>query len=386
MIRRAGRLTSLTIVALMVFWSGHPAAAEHVVAAYVFPQARVLTPGEIDARKLTRINYAFANIADGRIVEGVATDAANFAALNALKKDNPHLTVLVSVGGWLWSGGFSDVALTPASRAIFIDSVEAFVTRYTLDGLDVDWEFPGQRGAGHTFRTEDKQNYTLLLKELRGRFDTMTRRLHRPLYLTTAVGGTTDYLEHTEMGEVARYVDTVNVMAYDYYEPDGEGSTGNHAPLFTDPADPRGISADRSVREYEKAGVPADKIVLGVPFYGHVWGQAPATNHGLFQPGKPIPGSYSNYAAIATTMLGQGYDRYWDAAASAPYLYNAEKQIFVSYEDPQSLALKCKYVNEHHLKGVMFWDYAGDPSGTLLGAIDEGLKPGADIRYGVKAR
>ena len=189
MIRRAGRLTSLTIVALMVFWSGHPAAAEHVVAAYVFPQARVLTPGEIDARKLTRINYAFANIADGRIVEGVATDAANFAALNALKKDNPHLTVLVSVGGWLWSGGFSDVALTPASRAIFIDSVEAFITRYTLDGLDVDWEFPGQRGAGHTFRTEDKQNYTLLLKELRGRFDTMTRKLHRPLYLTTAVGG-----------------------------------------------------------------------------------------------------------------------------------------------------------------------------------------------------
>ena len=188
------------------------------------------------------------------------------------------------------------------------------------------------------------------------------------------------------MGEVARYVDTVNVMAYDYYEPDGEGSTGNHAPLFTDPADPRRISADRSVREYEKAGVPADKIVLGVPFYGHVWGQVPATNHGLFQPGKPIPGSYSNYAAIASTMLGQGYDRYWDAAASAPYLYNAEKQIFVSYEDPQSLALKCKYVNEHHLKGAMFWDYAGDPSGTLLGAIDEGLKLGADIRYGVKAR
>jgi chitinase len=386
-IRRAGRPTTLIFAALICLaWNKHYAAAEPVVAAYVFPQARLLTPGEIDAKKLTRVNYAFANIANGRIVEGLPTDAANFGALNALKKANPRLTVLVSVGGWLWSGGFSDASLTPASRDVFIDSVEAFITRYNLDGLDVDWEFPGQPGAGHTFRPEDKQNYTLLLKELRGRFDKMAGKLHRPLYLTTAVGATTDFLEHTEMGEVAKYVDTVNLMAYDYYEPGDQEITGNHAPLFTDPADPRGISADRSVREYEKAGVPADKIVLGVPFYGHVWGQVQATNHGLFQPGKPIPGAYANYAAITSTMLGQGYARYWDSPASAPYLYNAEKQIFVSYEDPQSLALKCKYVYEQHLKGVMFWDYAGDPSGTLLGAIDAGLKPGTDTHHGARAR
>ena len=82
----------------------------------------------------------------------------------------------------------------------------------------------------------------------------------------------------------------------------------------------------------------ARKLVLGVPFYGHVWGQVPATNHGLFQPGQPVPNAYANYAAIVSTMLGQGYTRYWDAAASVPYLYNAEKQIFVSYEDPESLA------------------------------------------------
>jgi chitinase len=383
---RAGKLTTLIFALFCLAWSKQNAAAEQVVAAYVFPQARVLAPGEIDANKLTRVNYAFANIANGRIVEGLPTDAANFAALNALRKDNPQLTVLVSVGGWLWSGGFSDAALTPASRAIFIDSVEAFVTRYKLDGLDVDWEFPGERGAGHTFRPEDKQNYTLLLKELRGRFNKMDGKLHHPLYLTIAVGATTDFLDHTEMGEVAKYVDTVNLMAYDYYEPGDQEITGNHAPLFTDPADSRGISADRSVHEYEKAGVPADKIVLGVPFYGHVWGQVQATNHGLFQAGKPVPGAYANYAAITSSMLGQGYARYWDAPASAPSLYNAEKQIFVSYEDPQSLALKCNYVNEQHLKGVMFWDYSGDPSGTLLGVIDAGLKAGAGTHHEAKAR
>jgi chitinase len=351
------------------------AANEPVIGAYVFPQSRALTPDDINGKKLTRVFYAFANIADGRIVEGEPVDAANFATLLALKKDNPHLTILISVGGWLWSGGFSDAALTPASRAIFIDSVAAFITRYQLDGLDVDWEYPGMRGATNNFRPEDKQTYTLLLKELRHRFDTMTGTLHHPLYLTIAAGSSTSFLEHTEMREVSKYVDTVNLMAYDYYEPEDGSITGNHAPLFINPADPKGVSTDRSVQEFLKAGVPAKKIVLGVPFYGHIWGQVPATNHGLFQPGQPVKNGESNYTAIVNTMMGHGYTRYWDAAASVPYLYSEEKQIFVSYEDPQSLAAKCKYVKKMHLKGMMFWDYESDPSGALLDAIDAGLMP-----------
>ena len=362
------------------------AAATPVVAAYVFANNRTLMPGEIAAKKLTRVNYAFANISDGRIVEGSPTDAANFAALTALKQENPRLTVLVSVGGWLWSGRFSDAALTPARRAVFIDSVEAFITRYHLDGLDVDWEYPGMRGAGNTFRPEDKQTYTLLLKELRHRFDIMSVTLHHPLYLTVAAGSSSAFLEHTEMALVAKYVDTVNLMAYDYYEPENGKPTGNHAPLFTDPADPKGVSADRSVREFEQAGVPARKLVLGVPFYGHVWGQVPATNHGLFQPGQQIPNTDAGYATIASTMLGHGYTRYWDSAASVPYLYQAEKQIFVSYEDPESLTAKCKYVKKQHLKGIMFWDYSGDPSGVLLNAIDTALRPGSNAHDGREAQ
>lgn len=356
------------------------------MTAYVFTDGAALAPGQVDARKLTRVNYAFANIEHGRIVEGFAVDAGNLAALNALKHDNPQLTVLVSVGGWLWSGGFSDMALTKESRAIFIDSVASFVTRYNLDGLDIDWEYPGMPGSTQSFRPEDKQNYTLLVKELRGRFDSMEKKTHHRVYITLATGGESGFLEHTEMGEVQKYVDTVNLMAYDYYEPGAGKITGNHAPLFTDPADPKAISADRSVREYEKAGVPAEKIVLGVPFYGHVWGQVPPMNNGLFQPGERVPHAYSNYEAVVNTMLGHGYSRYWDASASVPYLYNARKQIFVSYEDPESLALKCKYVRDHHLAGMMFWDYSGDPSGTLLGAIDAGLKIASDAHGNQQAR
>ncbi len=347
-----------------------PASVKAIVA-YIFPQNSEFQPGQVDAASLTRVNYAFANIVDGRMVTGYAEDAENFAYLLALKEQNPSLTVLVSVGGWLWSTNFSDMAVTRQSREIFIGSVMEFLAKYNLDGLDIDWEFPGEPGWGHPYRAVDKQNFTLLLKELRARFTKESRKTHRKLYLTIAAGASNDFLANTEMAKVERYVDTVNLMCYDYYEPDSDGITGNHAPLFADPADPRKASADGSVVAFEKAGVPARKILLGLPFYGHVWGQVAGTNHGLFQPGKQVPHAFGSYSSITSTMLNQGYVRYWDSSASVPYLYNPQKQIFVSYEDPESIAAKCRYILSRKLGGVMFWEYSSDPSGALLHAIND---------------
>ncbi|MGB7200385.1 MAG: glycosyl hydrolase family 18 protein, partial [Acidobacteriaceae bacterium] len=89
--------------------------------------------------------------------------------------------------------------------------------------------------------------------------------------------------------------------------------------------------------------------------------------------GDPVPNAYSTYGKLTQDIINQGFTRYWDAKASVPYLYNPQKQIFVSYEDPESLAMKCKYVIDHHLAGMMFWEYESDPSGKLLDAIDRGL-------------
>jgi chitinase len=351
--------------------------SEPMVVGYVFPQDAALQAGQIDAHSLTRVNYAFANIKDGRMVTGFASDAENFAFLTGLRKQNPGFTVLVSVGGWLWSTNFSAVSLNAESRKTFIQSVMEFLERYGLDGLDIDWEYPGMAGAGHPFRGEDGRNFTLLLKELRKQFDEETEKGGRKLYLTLAAGASDDYLAHTEMKKVQKYVDTVNLMAYDYVEPGSDPLTGHHAPLFTNPADSRNYSADASVKAFERAGVPAGKILLGVPFYGHLWGEVSDRNHGLMQPGKAVPNAYAPYSAVTGTMLNQGYVRYWDPVASVPYLYNSEKHIFVSYEDTESLAAKCRYVLIHKLGGVMFWDYSGDPSGALLGTINQSLRGGA---------
>jgi chitinase len=108
-----------------------------------------------------------------------------------------------------------------------------------------------------------------------------------------------------------------------------------------------------------------------------MWGNVADTNHGLFQPGKPVPHAYAPYSAIVETMLKQGYVRYWDSSASVPYLYNSQTQIFVSYEDPESVAAKCSYIVSHKLGGAMFWDYSGDPSGALLRSLNQSLNPQA---------
>jgi chitinase len=350
------------------------------IIAYVFPRGRVLRADEVAAKKLTRINYAFANVADGKVVEGSAFDKENFAILNGLKQQNPNLKVLVSVGGWTWSKNFSDAALTMRSRKVFIDSAVDFVTRYDLDGLDIDWEYPGLKGDDNKFRPEDKQNYTLLLKELRLRFNREGPRLHRHLYTSIATGSNENFLEHTEMAKVQLYVDSINLMTYDMYG--GDKNTGHHSPLYENPDDPKHVSSNKSVQNYLAAGVKPNKIVLGVPFYGKGWNNVAATRNGLFQSGIATHDLHLDYGSIESILLkpGSGYVRYWDSSADSPYLYNGSTQTWVDYEDAESLAHKALYVRDYHLGGIMFWEYLADPNNVLLDAINAGLHPHALVK------
>ncbi len=176
--------TSSCLLALLIaqcFCCAAETRPQPMVVGYIFTQDAPLQPGQVDAHSMTRVNYAFANIKDGVMVTGFASDAQNFAILTELRKQNSGFTVLVSVGGWLWSTNFSDVSLTKQSRARFIQSVMAFLRKYDLDGLDIDWEYPGTIGAGHPFRPKDKQNFTSLLKELRKTIDDEEQKRHRKL-------------------------------------------------------------------------------------------------------------------------------------------------------------------------------------------------------------
>jgi chitinase len=372
------RIRILTTGVLFVFAAFCAARGQYsrplIIVGYVFPRGAVLKSGQINAHDLDRINYAFASTKNGRLVAGSAADEQNLATLTALKKEKPSLQILISVGGWLGSKDFSDIALTAQSRKTFIESAMNFLEHSHLDGLDLDWEYPGQAGAGHAYRAEDKQNFTLLLEDLRERFSQEEKVSGRRLYLTIAAEASDEYIAHTEMAKVQDIVDAVNVMAYDFNEAPSHGLTSHQAPLYTDPRSPISDSIDSCVSAYEYAGVPATKLILGVPFYGRSWERVSSADHGLFQQGRPAGRDFIPFAEINGSMLGHGFSRYWDAAASAAYLYSEDQKIFVSYDDQESLTRKCSYVLSHRLGGIMFWEYFDDPNGTLLGAIVGALR------------
>lgn len=351
-----------------------PPEGGRVVIGYVFPQEQVIDPSSIAANRLTHLNYAFANVKDGEVVEGFAHDAENLRVLTGLRRAHPKLKVLASVGGWTWSGGFSDAALTPESRRRFAASAVRYLRAHDLDGIDIDWEYPGLPGYGNTHRPEDRENFTALMAELRRALDEAGSREGRHYLLTFAAGAFPEFLAHVEMGKVQAQVDDVNLMAYDFREAGGDPEAGPHAALYRDPRDPQALSGDAAVREFLAAGVPRGKLVLGVPFYGRAWGGVGTPDAGLFQPGgRPAERLDTSYTALSAIVDRDGFVRHWDAWAEAPFLWNPEKRLFVSYDDPQSLAIKCRYVREHGLAGAMFWQYTSDATGALLETLAKGL-------------
>jgi chitinase len=370
-----------------------PARAQYKIVAYYLASplpARRLPPERIPAARLTHLNYAFADIdARGEIVVGDpqldTSGPDNFARLRQLKKRYPHLKTLISVGGWAWSQRYSDVALTPESRARFADSGVAFIRRHGFDGIDVDWEFPVAGGMPENpHRPQDKQNFTLLLRTMRDKLDAAGRQDRRKYLLTAAVGNNEAYLVNTEIVPVAATVDWLNVMAYDM---NGVWSkvAAHLAPLRTDPAmNVPGTSPKNNVTDlvdrYVAAGVPARQLVLGVPFYGYIWRGCPPARHGEYQTCQgPGRGTWEegalDYTDIETSVVGRnGYTRHWNAASRAAYAYNAATGDFVSYEDPQSLREKLRLVKDRRLGGIMFWELTGDRNQSLLGLLARDLR------------
>ena len=356
--------------------------ATRVIAGYLFVGNAPADVSDVDASRLTHINYAFANLRDGEVVEGFASDTENFRRLRELRQRHPHLRVLVAVGGWTWSGGFSDAALTVASRERFVRSAVAFVQRHDLDGLDIDWEYPGLPGNGNTHRPEDKANFTAMMAALRAGLDDLGRRTGRRYLLTFAAGAFPRFIEHTELAQVAASIDWVNLMTYDFRVAAVDPVAGHHANLFDHPDDEKRRSGDAAVREFLAAGVPAAKLVLGVPFYGRGWMDVRADRNGLYQPGVPLTDTKGlTYARLAADLVGKdGYERHWDPTAQQPYLWNASRRIFIAYDDPESVRRKAQYVVERGLAGVMYWQHGSDRTGTLLQALHESLQQGSTIR------
>ena len=333
---------------------------------------------DIPVTQVTHVMYAFSNPTPEGTCEihdpyaALELNGGSLYLLEELKVANPSLKTLISLGGWTLSEHFSAIAADPVTRSAYVDSCIDFMLTYGFDGIDVDWEYPVGGGL-YSGIPEDKENYTLLLSEFRTKLDQIA-----PGYLLTIAapaGATT--IPNMDLPDLAVPLDWINVMTYDFHGP-WESTTNHHAPLYSNSAQPDQNTVEIAIETYLDAGVPPEKLILGVPFYGKTWSEVTGGD-GLFQSGSVGPGNYEDgtmdYHHIVDNYLSNSsFTRYWDSQALVPYLHSETEQIFISYEDTESLQYKIDFILDKGLGGAMFWELSGDTQNQELGSfLSQGL-------------
>jgi chitinase len=354
-------------------------------------------------------------------VDGAADSAfqplkGNFNQLRKLKAAHPGLKILISIGGWTESKYFSNAALTRASRRAFVRScINMFfkgnlavdngadgrgVANGIFDGVDIDWEFPVCCGyAGNIERPSDRLHVTALFKEFRRQLNALTAATGRPYLLTAAIPSAPQQAAVSyDLAKVASLLSWINVMTYDMHG-SWDSYTAFNSPFSSDPADPiNPNSVQATVDFFRNHGVAASKLVVGVPFYGNQYIRVPNVSNGLYQPydNSGLDGSSWQMSASVTyhdlvdvgqvvasgaTPVGQsGFTRYWRAEAGEPWLFapsvNRGGQnvgVFITYEDPQSIAERVAYIKSAGLRGAMVWELGSDDDAhdlaNALGAL-----------------
>lgn len=374
-------LLVLSIVLLGACECNKPQGQLHVMAYSMAPDEGFF-PEQLPLEKLTHIIYSFTKVIDNQMKFADTLEHENLKLLVAQKQNYPRLKVMIACGGWGGSGGFSDMALSPETRKQFVTSAIAFLEKYQLDGLDLDWEYPGLPGIGNTHRDEDKENFTALVQELRKAMDESGKKY----LLTFASAGWEKYYNYIELDKVMPYVDYMNVMTYDNvggHDPftahhtnlgyvNLEDLNGTPAKSIIDtmatPASP--LSAEAIIDFCIKQGVNPKQIVIGAAFYGRGWVGVDPENNGLYQTTK---GAWSgaSFSDLQDRYINKnGFVRHWDSVAKAPYLYNQSDSIFITYDDQESVKLKTHYAREKNLGGIMFWQLPSDATEDgLLNAI-----------------
>ncbi|MDH5248358.1 MAG: glycoside hydrolase family 18 protein [Cyclobacteriaceae bacterium] len=351
----------LLIFGLLITACQAQSTNKFTVIAYYFGGPE--TVDSIAVEKLTHVIFSFCHLKGNTLQVDDSRDATTLSNLVALKKRNPALKVLLSLGGWGGCASCSDVFSTVEGREAFAQSVLALNKFFKSDGIDLDWEYPTIQGyPGHKYMAADKQNFTELVRTLR-------TTLGNDYEISFAAGGFQKFLdESVSWKDVMPVVDRVNLMTYDLVNGNST-MTGHHTALYSSPGQQE--STDNAVKHLIKIGIPANKLVIGAAFYGRMWENVPAEHNGLYQPGKFKMGI--SYKKIKTEISKErGFVPYWDDVAKAPYQYNAAEKLFLTYDNRRSMELKTKYVADNHLNGIMFWEITNDAyTDGLLDAIHD---------------
>lgn len=345
---------------------------------------------ELPADLLTHVSFAFLPLLPTGEVPALSDDALRDAReLSARRRDEPGLSVLVSVGGWgRGSAPFSDLVADPVAIETFVATIaDTYLEGLGFDGIDLDWEYPVRGGVPENpARPEDRRRFSDFAERLRELLDRRAERWGRRLLLTAATpagryqdGGLYDPRESYDFARLAGVLDWINLMAYDMGNGYCPVATPN-APLRPVGGDPTPEPArsenniEAALRLYRDAGVPADRIVLGCPLYGRVFSGVRPERGGLFSP-YDGPVTTRDLREILSGPADAGTERFCDAEAGIVWRHDPLTRTFLTYDPPETLARKGSYAREQGLRGAMVWEVGLDgPGSPGLSALVAGLR------------
>ncbi|RNA03844.1 chitotriosidase-1 isoform X1 [Brachionus plicatilis] len=373
------------------------------------PNNTKFVPSDLDPFLCTHYIYAFASINTTTYEiksfewndESHDKFVGRYEEFNNMKKINPTLKTLLAVGGWnMGSGPFSDMATNETYRNTFIKSVVKFLRKWKFDGLDLDWEFPAKREGS---KETDNRSFSYLvksiniclekIKELREAFynEALAARKEQLLLSAAVAAEKFTILKAYEIENIVSYLDFISIMSYDYHGA-WDKKLGHNSPLYSssqDSEDDQKLSVDWTVRLYQTLGVPLEKLVLGIPFYGRSFTvqQKSERSFGSASVGEGVPGNatrefgFLSYGLeICKYLKEDNWTRAWSGEHQVPYAY--KKNQWVGYDDSESVKIKVNYVTRHCLAGAMIWsidldDFSGfcsEDSFPLTRSILENLK------------
>ncbi|MEG1285186.1 MAG: glycosyl hydrolase family 18 protein [Romboutsia sp.] len=305
-------------------------------------------PKNVDPTLLDAVIYAFVEInPDGTLF---VPTPKYLNQLVKLREKNPDLQVIAAIGGW-GADGFSNAALNPTTRYSFARQVNKLINQYKLDGIDIDWEYPGVSAAGIKSRPEDRENFTLLLTAIRD-------VIGDEVWLSVAATGDKAYINRSaEIDKIAPIITYFNLMSYDFTAGEtGENGMKHQSNLYESDLALPGYSVDIWIENLEKAGMPSEKILLGLPFYGRL--------------GATITKSYDE---LRRNFINKNEFEYnFDSKAKVPYLIK-DGLFAMSYDDPLSIYIKGQYVLKNCLGGMFSWTSTYDQANILAKSMYDSI-------------